>query len=357
LNEFHDHGYRASNGMLVKGSLVTDCHERSELLDVVFSLQHWSDLDRLDDMSVALAKYGGLRSNSEALTRVDRFAPLEMLLKNGLVVRGHLVPDRVGYCTKEDASVYRAARSRELTPEEKLVLRIVKDQQPIRRDRALTISPLGTEDTTEALKSLYSSSMLYLDTTRGYVATPKTRLSRRSAWIRIIRRMFLSYGICSAEALSMMIGSEIPMRELRGILRFLEGEGTLVKGHLIRGSTTIYWATGDAHALLGEAAPSVSAVVAPEDNIVGYLRAGFRDSLPETGRYAVYSGSKLIGSFIGRIVQNKLVVDDLQSEDDCAEVMASFAKRLGVALSDRAESSLSEWEIMEFYRKSHPGMG
>jgi len=169
--------------------------------------------------------------------------------------------------------------------------------------------------------------------------------------------MFRSYGICSAEALSMMIGSEIPMRELRGILRLLEGEGTLVKGHLLRGSTTIYWATKEAHALMGESVPRASVVVAPEDSMVGYLRAGFRDSLPETGRYAVYSGPNLIGSFVGHIVQNKLVIEALQGEDDCAEAIEGFAKRLGVALSDRAEGSLSEWEIMEFYRKSHPGMG
>ncbi|MBU1158229.1 MAG: ATP-dependent helicase [Candidatus Thermoplasmatota archaeon] len=357
LKEFHGHGYRASNGMLVKGSLVMDCHERSELLDVVFSLQHWNDREILDDMSAALAKYGGLRSNSEALIRVDGFVPLKILLKKGLVVRGRLVPDRVGYCTKDDASVYRAARSRDLTQAEKLILRIVKDQQPIRRDRALTISPLGAEDTIEALKSLYYSSVLYLDTSNGYVAAPRTRLSRRSAWVRIITRMFQSYGICTAEALSTMIGSEIPMRELRRILRFLEAEGILVKGHLLRGSTTLYWATEEAHALLGKAESHAPVVISPEDNIVGYLRANFRDSLPETGRYAVYSGSNLIGSFVGRVEQSKLAVEDLQGDEGCSEIIESFAKRLGVALADREEGRLSEWEIMEFYRKSHPGMG
>jgi hypothetical protein len=49
-------------------------------------------------------------------------------------------------------------------------------------------------------------------------------------------------------------------------------------------------------------------------------------------------------------------VSDLKGPDECAQIVASYARRLGLALSEREEGRMSEWEIMEFYQKTHPGM-
>lgn len=355
-SEFQSHGYVESNGMLVKGRLVTSSFELGEILSTVFFMQNLTEEERLPQMADALVKFQGLRSNTEALLRVSNFVALQRLHRKGTILRGHLVPDRVGYCTPEQAGLFRAARRSSLTSDEKLVLRIVSDQQPVKRERILTLSPLGRGETVEALKSLYASSRVFLDATSSYVTAGRRRLARASAWSSIVRGLFEIYGVISAEALSSLLGHEIPMREIRRALRDLEDSGELVKGYLLRGSGTLYWASADALSSLGKREFTSSFVLSPEDNLTLYLRASFRETLPETGRYSVFKGPSRIGSFEGRLRGGRLEVSDLRGAPECEEVISRYARMLGLALSDKEEARMSDWEIMDFYQRTHPGL-
>jgi len=356
LGEFLGRGYELTNGMLVKGRIVARCYDRSEIVSAVFLLQHFEEADKLEDTRIALAAYGGLRSDAEALIRVKKFTPLSKLAQDGIVVKGHMVPDRVGYCLKEDAALYGAARGPYASDIDRLVMRIVRDQQPVKRERVLSISTVGPEATSESLKGLYLQSRVFMDGSRSYVAVPRSRRSSRHAWMQIARRLFRSYGVMTAESLSMLLGPEISMREVRSLLRDLEDEGELVKGYLMRGASTLYWTTPEVMEILGEAYPRAEVVVAPEDGLVTYLRAGYRDLLPETGRYAVYSGAELIGSFQARIQKSKLEVSDIQGDDRCRRAVERYARMTDRAFEVRDHSRVSEWEIIDFYRKSHPGL-
>jgi ATP-dependent Lhr-like helicase len=354
--EFLSRGYSETNGMLVKGRLVTECYSKGELLAVTFSSQNLSESDKLANMDEALSKLGGLRSNAEALLRVRRFESLQRLSKRGIVVRGHLIPDRVGYCSQKDASLFRSARARDLSPDEKLVMRIVADQQPVKRERLLDLSPLGREDTVEAMKSLYASSRIYMDFSLSFVMAKRQKVSRENAWSSVIRRMFDLYGVITAEALGSMLGHEIPMREIRRALRRLEDEGHLVKGFLLRDSGILHWASKEAMAKIGSSEASEIVVIPPEDNLTQYLRASYRELLPETGRHAVFRGTELIGSFDGRVRKGLLEVADVQGGDDVHEAISRYSRRIGLALKEREEGRISDWEVMDFYQRTHPGM-
>ncbi len=351
-----DMDFAESNGMLVKGRLVTPSYDLPEVLATVFSQQNLDEDSRLIDMAAAIERFGGLRSNSEALLRVRKFESIQRLHKRGEVVRGHLVPDRVGYASAWWAGAYMAARSGDLSAHEKLVLRIVKDQQPIRRDRLLDLSPLGHEDTVGGMKALYTSSRLYLDGTLSYVGTKRVRMSREAAWARIITQLFDIYGLMTAEGLGTLLGHEISMRELRKMLRRLEDEGLLVKGYLLRGSGVLYWCTKKAFEGIGKHEFAEDFILSPEDNLTQYLRASFRDLMPETGRHAIFRGSVIVGSFEGKLTGNKLLVSSVQGGPECEELIGKYAKRLGLALADRGEGRLSDWEIMDFYQRTHPGV-
>ncbi len=356
-SEFLDRGYSESNGMLVKGRLVTECFDLKQILELAFSMQHLTNTSKFKDMNQALEEYGGLRSNPEAFLRVRKFEPLPKLLKRGTVLRGHLIPDRVGFCTPDAASLYRSARSRDLTTDEKIIMRIVRDQEPIKRERLLDLSPLGHDDTIGALKALYLSSRVYLDHSNAYVSSKRQRVSREVAWTRIIGRVFDSFGIMSAESLALLLGHEIPMRELRRCLRRLEDEGRLVKGYMLRGSGTLYWASIAAYGSLGRTHFSETFVLSPMDMLTQYLRATFRNLLPETGRFAIFRGTELIGSFEGRLKGGHLEISGAQGEPGCERIISDYAKRLGLAASEREEGRMSEWEIIDFFQRSHPGMG
>jgi len=354
--QFFTHGYAESNGMLVKGKLVVESFELSELLGAVFHSQNLEESTKLRDMDEALARFGGLRSNVEGLLRVRKFETLQKLHQRGLVVRGHLVPDRVGYCRPREASLYQAARLTDMSSAEKLVLRIIKDQQPVKRDRILDLSPLGRQDTIDAIKSLYASSKIYLDSSLSYVGVKRRNVLREAAWSAIIESLFETYGIMAAESLSTLLGHEIPMREIRRTLRALENEGLLVKGYLLRGSGALYWATKSAYSGLGKVGFACNAVLSPEDNMTQYLRAGFRELLPDTGRHAIFQGIALVGSFEGKTKGGRLVVSDLVGGPECEEIIVEYARLLGLALTEREEGRISDWEIMDFYQRSHPGV-
>jgi hypothetical protein len=355
LEVFRSKGYFQSNGMLVKGPVVQPCFDRSDILDVIISFQHFEPNDRLRKNEEVLESLGGIRMDPEAMIRVEDFEPLEMMARRGSVMRGHLIPERVGYCRREEASLFRAARAGEKTDEERLILRIIKDQQPIKRDRLLELSPLGPERTLDAVKSLYISSEVYLDHSRSYVAPRLVRMSSQTAWDRVVRRLFECFGIMTAETLSALLGRDLSMREVRASLRRLEREKFLVKGHLLRGSSLIHWASNAAFERLGNTHPSAKVVVPPSDILTTFLRVAYRDTLPDTGRHAVYSGSELIGSFNGKMRKGRFEVSDLDGDDECAEVISSYARKLGMILAEREVSKISEWEVMDFYQKSHPG--
>jgi ATP-dependent Lhr-like helicase len=354
--EFLSRGYAESNGFLVKGRVVAESFELSDLLGVVFSLQNIEESSKLQDMDEVLTRLGGLHSNAEALLRVVKFEKLQKMHKRGLVVRGHLIPDRVGYCRPEDASLYQAARQTDLSADEKLIMRIVKDQQPVKRDRLLDLSPLGRQDTIDAIKSLYSSSRLYLDVGLSYVGVRRRKVKAETAWQIVVKRLFEDYGVIAAESLSGLLGHEIPMRQIRRTLRRLEDDGYLVKGYLLLGSGQLYWATKEAFASLGKIQYGAKVILSPEDNLTQYLRAGFRGILPETGRHMVFRGPTLVGSFTGRIKGGKLEVHDLIGESECEEIIEDYARTLGLALMERDEGRIPDWEIMDFYQRTHPGV-
>jgi len=354
--EFLSRGYAESNGMFVKGRLVTECFDQAEVLGAVLAQQNLDDPSHLENTLDVVSQHGGLRSNPAAIVRAKSFSSLEELQRRGTLVRGHVIPEGVGYCTEEQAGLYAAARLQDLSDEERLVLRIVKDQQPVRRERLLTLSPLGEQATSEALKSLYAGSQVFLDGVQSYVAPPRRRMTRQKAWKRVVQRLFERYGIISAESLGVLIGHEIPMREVRAALRSLEHDGVLVKGFLLNGSSTLYWCRSDLYPSLGQGGFAGSVVLPPNDDVVLYLRASFRNLLPETGRYVIFSGSSLIGSFKARRREGKFEVSDLQGEPGVAELAAEFSKRIGLALAAKDVGRISEWEIADFYHRSHPGL-
>ena len=297
-----------------------------------------------------------MRSDAEAIVRVRRFEPLSSLHKRGEVVRGYLVPDRVGYCTHSDAGLYRAARATERSEEETMILRIIGDRQPIKRNHLLTLSPLGPERTVEAIRSLYRSSQIFLDHTLSYVLPRKRRYSREGAWLAIISRLMEFYGIASAETLGYLLGRDLRMRELRSLLRKLQEKGVLVKGHLLEGSSTVYWATRMAASSLGEAHVEDHFILSHDDNLHYYLRASFKDFSHTAGRHLMFSGTELVGSFSGRIKDGALLVEDYSGDEEFRWMIGEYASRIGIRLRKRDSSEIPDWEIMSFYEKSHPGI-
>ncbi|UCE46031.1 MAG: ATP-dependent helicase [Methanobacteriota archaeon] len=357
IGEFTSRGFSESNGMFVKGSLVVECFDRETLLSTIFTVQSLGSSEKMADINQAFDRFGALRSDSEVMLRVDKREQLASMLRGGAVVKGHIIPERVGYCRPADAGLFRAARSRELTEDESTMLRIIADQGSVRRDKLLALSPVGPERSMEALKALYHSSHAFIDGSHNYVLAKKRKFTREGAWMAVIKRLFDVYGIARAETIGALLGGDLRMRELRSILRQLERRGHLVKGHLLRGSTTMFWASKRAYGLLEDVEFDSSFVLSPEDNLYHFLRASDRELIPPGGRFAVFKGPEPVGSFAGRLRGGTLEIGDIEGGQECSAIIDEYARLLSKEHRTRQMQEASDWEIMEFYEKSHPGMG
>ena len=216
---------------------------------------------------------------------------------------------------------------------------------------------MGPERSMDALKALYHSSHLFADSSHRYVVAKKRRYTREGAWLAVVKRLFDVYGVASAETMGMLLGRDLRMRELRSILRQLERHGHLVKGHLLRGSSTMYWASKEAYSSMGKERFDSDFVLSPEDNLYHFLRASDREMVPPGGRHIVFRGPEPIGSFAGRIRDGTLEVEDIEGDEACRIIIENFARLLGRRTKTRQTSDVSDWEIVDFYEKSHPGMG
>jgi len=98
-------------------------------------------------------------------------------------------------------------------------------------------------------------------------------------------------------------------------------------------------------------------VLSPGDYLSQYLRVCFRDIMPETGRYAVFQGIRMIGSFEGKSKGGKLEVGDIKGGPECQEIVSEYARIRGLLLAEKEAGTISDWEIIDFYQRTHPGEG
>jgi len=351
LEVLRSNGYRLIGEFLAKGALVGSRFSWEELFSYVLVRQGiWG---KYESVLEAVKANWGLRSDAEANLRCSVHVSLKRLQEQRLLEKVNIIPGYMTCTTMDAAPVFARAKFHDLSEDMSTILRMVRDKSSLWKDEVYDLSTVGRMGTYEALRALRKAGWLYNDHRGRVRAVPESELDTMEARREVVRRMFLNFGVFTAENLQRHMMSEFPMRDLRRILAELESEGFLVKGFLGRENGSLHWVLADGLDAIGPLFDG-SFVLTPEDNLYSYLRPWIRE------RYdglvsLIFSGTEVIGHFRSKKRGSDMIVLEFQGGRGARAILSDHVKAMEFTLRGGEPEVTPDWEIQEFYEKTHPG--
>ena len=296
---------------------------------------------------------GGIRGDWESYLRCKVKVPIKKLNEQGLVVRAMAIPEFSTYTTMDFASLYRDAKAVPMDEDMRTVMSVVEDTRSISRRKLFDLSPVGERRTYDAMRRLYLGACLCMDGSNRFRAVPTKGMEAKEARKEVVRLLFRNFGLMSAENLARFMKFEMRMRELRSILADLEEEGLLVKGFLAQGDEAVHWMLKqDSERTFKE--PSSELVLSPMDNL-SYLLAPQIKERFGTWCYVIFHGAEMAGAFRAKKKGNDLYVTEVIGGQEAKRAMRAHVRMLGLTIREGAPDQREEWEVQDFYERSHPG--
>jgi len=143
------------------------------------------------------------------------------------------------------------------------------------------------------------------------------------------------------------------MGELRSMLAELESEGLLAKGFLRKDDPTVMWMLKEDIGKRTEPSEEMF-LLNTQDNLHVYLRNLVKQECGASEN-VVFRGTKIIGSFKGKLTVTGAKIEDLKGNDDALRFIKNLMMQLGVSSTDRAKEEDKDWDVCEFYHKTNPG--
>lgn len=346
-------GYSRVGSFLAKGRFIPRRFSSGDLLAYVLWRQGIPKERRSESILDGLSRSGGFRSDYEAYLRCRVKVPLKRLQEQGTLVRVQGMPEFLTYTTLEFARIFRKAKDVRMTEDMRSLVRILEDRGRLSRDELFSLSPVGQGRSRAALRSLYVGGAVYFDRARRACLVPDTELSREEARKEVVRMLFRSYGLFSAEGLASFIRFRIPMKEVREMLATLEAEGLLVKGYFNEDDDNLYWMLAEDVGAIGlDFADSF--VLTPNDNLHPYLLPIISRRFGR-GRSVIFRGREMIGAFRSRTRGKDLQITEFVGDSEARVVLKEHIRTMGLTLKKSDGQTMPDWEIQEFYEKTHPG--
>jgi len=91
-----------------------------------------------------------------------------------------------------------------------------------------------------------------------------------------------------------------------------------------------------------------------QDNLHVYLRDMVKQECGSSEN-VVISGTKIIGSFKGKLTVTGSKIEDMKGTDEAVKFVKDLAASLGVPSERRKKEEDKDWDVCEFYHKTHPG--
>ncbi|HYM38924.1 MAG TPA: ATP-dependent helicase [Thermoplasmata archaeon] len=345
-------GFVRLGDFLAHGPIVPRDFDKKNLLAYAFSKQGLHPDQPFPNALETAKALGGLRSDYAVRLRVREFVPLERLHRQGLLAKGLAIPEYWSYLLEDDLRLYKAAKAAHLTKDEKHVLKIVAEEGPISRQRAMALSDLSYPSTADALRKLYQGNHVTRDAGNRYRRVPDLKISQEEARKEVLRRIIRSLGATSAEALAAYTRFEYNMGETRQRLREFEREGWLTKGFLARGERTVYWILKDDVDRVEEATFQRKFVLTPMDNLFLYLRQEIVNKFHSGYCYVVFDGTEMVASFKARRRKTEFVITEFEGEPETRRIVDAWQEENELAVHEEVDR-ISDHEVMEWFAKMY----
>ena len=91
-----------------------------------------------------------------------------------------------------------------------------------------------------------------------------------------------------------------------------------------------------------------------QDNLHIYLRGLLKEQVP-SARSVIFSGTRVVGSFKGKVCPTGAKVEEFEGSDRARRIMKEAAQSVGVSLETERQREDDDWDVSEFYIKVNPG--
>jgi ATP-dependent Lhr-like helicase len=277
------------------------------------------------------------------------------LAEQGHLIKVWAIPEYSTYTSLEHAALYRKVRNETPSVDMTSLLRIIEEETPISKHKLFDLSPVGHRRSYDALRALLRSTIVYADGHGLLRPVPDNGMDRHEAKKELTRMAFRNFGMFSAENLSRFLGFVMPMRQLRTMLAELEEDGLLVKGFLLEGDDTMYW-------MLAEDVGSIKGIEAPErfvltsdDNLAVYLQYPWIRTQFGCTCNVVFDGVEMKAAYKARTRGKDIIVVQFFGDREARRTLNDHIRSLGLTLRDDEGDRIPEWEIQEFFEKTHLG--
>lgn len=347
-------GYIKLDGMYAKGNMVPLQVSEKDYFAYVFSKQHVGSGRRYPDEIEAVRSMGGLRSDAAAYLRSEVHVPLKKLAEQGSLIKVWAIPEYSTYTSLEHAALYRKVRN--VTPSADManLLRIIEEEAPISKHKLFDLSPVGHRRSYDALRVLLRSTIVYADGHGLLRPIPDNGMGPAEAKKELMRMAFRNFGIFSAESLSRFLGF-MPMRELRTMLAELEKDGLLVKGFLLEGADTMHWMLAADVGTIKGVEPPERFVLTSDDNLAVYFQYPWIRTMFGCTCNVIFDGVEMKAAYKARTRGKDIIIVQFTGDREARRTLNDHIRSLGLTLRDEEGDRIKEWEIQEFYEKTHLG--
>jgi ATP-dependent Lhr-like helicase len=235
------------------------------------------------------------------------------------------------------------------------LLRIIEEEAPLSKHKLFDLSPVGHRRSYDALRALLRSTIVYADGHGLLRPVPDNGMDPHEAKKELMSMAFRNFGMFSAENLSRFLGFNMPMRQLRTVLAELEDDGLLVKGFLLEGDDTMYWMlAGDVGSVRGIEPPE-RFVLTSDDNLAVYLQYPWIRTKFGGTCNVIFDGVEMKAAYKARTKGRDIIIVQFIGDREARRTLNDHIRTLGLTLRDDEGGRLPEWEIQEFFEKTHLG--
>jgi len=352
LNIFKNKGYQMIQGMLVKGNILNKVYSEEELMSYVFHRQRL-DGDKYTGIKEALGSMKGARSDYEIRSRTEGFYSLEWLHKRGEVYSGQMIPPYHMYAFPKDIAVYKSAKDVELNNVDKTILEIISNKSPVPSRTIHHRSPYSKDKTEESIKKLYSGLHICKDHDNRYVLTVNNPINSKKAKKKVVKWVFDSFGVFTAERLSSYLGSSFKMADLRDILSELVDEDYLVKGFLKENSDKVHWMLAEGIENISDIRFDKHVVITQKDRLNLYFRDRIKDEFNLGTCFVVFKGTDLVAAFNASIKNGMLNIKEYEGPEKYRRVIKKWAFENHMSIKRKEKKKrVSDYEIQKWYERT-----
>lgn len=346
------HGYIKVNGFYAKGITTSWTMNSEQLISYVFSKQHISKTSKYKTFDDAMADRGYIRGDQEALIRIADRIDMKKQMERGSLIKMTLTPSYQGYTTRSYAHLFR--ESKEYVPDEvaSSVISFISAHQPVSKKNILEASPYSPERVSDSLSELNKASVIYTDENSMINLVTSENTDMLDGLEAVARLHFKSFGIFSADGLASFLDARMALT--RKVLRRLEDDGTVTKGYFVEGDPTLMWMLTDD---VGKCPPEFTEtfVLNSQDNLHIYFRSMIKQEVGTT-MSVVFSGTKIIGSFKGKVCTSGAKVEDFKGSEEAMHAILEAAQFSGVSVPEQEHKDDDDWDILSLSNKLNLGI-